>query len=168
MSRVAVAVQALSFYSEIAEKNHRGLVPMVFLSSAMPYKAGDIAGFVPKDARAMHVAGQAEPILPEGVKVPAAEPERSGVPAAEAEEIIRLNAIDVSPAIFAEDPLSQVAKAAEIKNLGKKATKPTPEQAVEIINAELKRREDYAETNRQRTLATNGVVSSASGLPVAA
>ena len=51
----------IDHYTDMAAKNHRGLVPMVFMQASLPYAAGAVAGFMPDQAKALHDAGTAVP-----------------------------------------------------------------------------------------------------------
>lgn len=137
-----IVIHELSYYQELAAENHRGLVPMLFLQNAMPNVIGDIAGFLPKDARAMHAAGQAKPYLLEFEQEVRSVPRLSALSAStpSAQEIERLNAIEITPAIFAESKLAVIAAAKQIKGIPQRQGGINHDLAVEIIRAELSRR----------------------------
>lgn len=134
-----IVVNDPAWYHEVAKQNHRGLVPMQFLEHAMPYVAGDIAGFPPKDARAMHGAGQAVPYFPDELDRPADRPSQQ-VSATDPAEIARLSAIEVTPAIFAEGKLAQIGLAKKILNVPQNTGGIDSARAAEVIRAELARR----------------------------
>lgn len=151
-----IQIQELSWYEKLAQRNHRGLVAMTFLVNAMPYRVGEVAGFVPSQARAMHAVGDAVPYFKEGEALPAVQDTgiRASETAERSAEIERLNGIELSAAIYAEDKLAQIAMAKRIKGVDPKS-KMTLEEATEIIRVELTRREAA-----EQAAATGGALTS--------
>jgi hypothetical protein len=166
-------IHELAFYEALAADNHRGLVPMLLLENAMPYVIGDIAGFVPKDARAMHGKGQAKPAVEldgefedfRGIGTGETALERQTLSAADIE---RLDALEVSPTIFAERALQRIALAKKIKGLPQQQGGITGPIADDIIRAELSRRgqslsTDDATRGEALQQRTGGAVTSDNG-----
>jgi hypothetical protein len=169
-----IVIRELAYYEALAAENHRGLVAMTFQENAMPWLVGDTAGFTPRDARAMHGKGQAVPAVElEQTEDHFASLSRTGGTAMErqalaGDEIERLNGIDVSPTIFAETKLAQIALAKRIKGLGQREGGINGEMAAEIIRAELSRRgqslsTDDATRGEALQQRTGGALTSESG-----
>lgn len=154
-----IVIRELAYYVELASKNHRGLVPMQFHENAMPYVIGDIAGFKPADARAMHGQGQAVPYFKPGADRPA-EPVRPVDPVpAGAMETARLDALDVTADAFKESKLTRIALAKKILNVPQNTGGIGTDRADEIIRQELERRG----TPYQPQDETGGALTSANG-----
>jgi hypothetical protein len=169
-------IRDLEFYLELAKRNHRGLVPMIFEVNAMPYVIGDIAGFPPKDARAMHGQGQAKPYFDEaeGLEDDDYRPSYNRGSALDsqalsADEISRLDALEVAPTIFAEGKLQRIALAKQIKGIPPRSGGVNADMADDIIRAELSRRGQSLSTDdavRGEAVAqrTGNAITSESGL----
>lgn len=151
-----IVIHELAYYTALAAQNHRGLVAMEFRQHAMPYVIGDIAGFLPADARAMHGQGQAVPYFSPDAERPADLPvRRTEAPRQDAIEIARLDAIEVSPTIFAESKLTRIALAKKLLNLPQNTGGIQTDRADEVIRKELIRRGSPATDETGGALTSN-------------
>lgn len=135
-----LVIHELAYYEALAAENHRGLVAMLFQENAMPYVVGDVAGFPPRNARAMHAQGQAVPYFADDADRPADMPVQRAAAPSNAAEIARLDALDVSLDIFEESKLAWIALAKKILNVHQNTGGITATKADAVIRAELARR----------------------------
>ena len=142
----------LRHYEEMARKNHRGLVPMVFAETTLPYTIGEIAGFRPAAAKKLHDDGTAVPH--ESVYRSGSLPEkRAGAGLVnETEDEARRSAVEIPDNVLDAHGLKRMALAKKIAG----RDPATWEEADEIIKAEQSRRAALAER-------TGGAVTSESG-----
>lgn len=116
-----------------------GLVPMRFLRGTITDRPGDIAGFSPESAMAMHSQGLAEPLKGEG-KAPAAAKKSGPVTSASATgeeaDFARRTAIVIPEDWMGQHHLPKIQMAKEIS--GEAVT--TKVDAEAVIQAELDRR----------------------------
>jgi hypothetical protein len=118
--------------------NARGLVAMRISRPFAPYNRGDIAGFNHELAARLFVRKEGVPVNEKGeeIKIDSPPPEPKAVPRHAVE--IPLNWTDLHH-------LQRVQLAKQL--VGDRERKLSAEEAAEIIEAELKRREDDAEQN---------------------
>lgn len=152
----------IDHYVSMANKNHRGLVPMVFAKTVLPYAQGDVAGFRPEEAKALHDDGTAVPHS--SVYEAGAVETKAGasvlVDASEDER--RRSAVALGDEPLAAHQLDRIklAKALEGGDVS------SPEAADAIITAELDRRNLVRPTPDQRaSLAVASAINPASGAP---
>ena len=143
----------LRHYIDMAAKNHRGLIPMVFAKTILPYAQGAIAGFRPEEAKALHDDGIAVPH--QSVYEAGAVETKAGASAVvdATEDDRRRSAVDLG-----DDPLSahqldriKMAQALSGADVG------SPEAADTIIKGEIERRQLTRPTPDQ--LASNAVAT---------
>lgn len=148
----------LRHYEEMARQNHRGLVPMVFAETTLPYLIGEVAGFKPAAAKKLHDDGTAVPH--ESVYRSGSLPEKQAGAGLvnETEDETRRSAVVIPDGVLEDHGLKRMALA---KKIAGRDPGSWPE-ADEIIKAEQARRAALAER-------TGGAVTSESGLqaPVA-
>lgn len=148
----------LRHYEEMARKNYRGLVPMVFAETTLPYTIGEIAGFRPAAAKKLHDDGTAVPH--ESVYRSGSLPEKEAGTGLvdETQDEARRSAVEIPADVLEAHGLKRMALAKKIAG----RDPATWEEADAIIKAEQQRRAAMVER-------TGGGVTSESGLlgPVA-
>ncbi|WP_342163057.1 hypothetical protein [Methylobacterium sp. SD21] len=131
----------LRHYEDMARKNHRGLVPMVFAETTLPYALGEIAGFRPAAAKKLHDDGTAVPH--ESVYRSGSLPEKqvgAGL-VDETEDEARRSAVEIPGDVLEAHGLKRMALAKKIAG----RDPGTYDEADEIIRAEQQRRSALAE-----------------------
>lgn len=126
----------LSHFHEMAKQNHRGLVPMAFIEAAMPHAVGDVAGYKPLEAKALHDRGIAVPHDSVYDRGDIAERRDASVVIPETEDELRRSQVDLGDEPLDRHHLQRIKLAAQIA--GHEVSKA--DEADEIIRAEIARR----------------------------
>lgn len=131
----------LRHYEEMARGNHRGLVPMTFAETALPYALGETAGFKPTAAKKLHDDGTAVPhesVYRAGSLV---EKETGAGLTDETADEARRSAVPIPGDALEQHGLSRMSLAKKITGQDPK----TYDEADEMIRAEQQRRTVLAE-----------------------
>lgn len=126
----------LSHFHDMAKQNHRGLVPMEFIEAAMPHAIGDVAGYKPHEAKALHDRGIAVPHGSVYDRGDIAERRDASVVVPETDDELRRSQVDLGDDPMGQHHLQRIKLAAEIA--GRDVS--TKADADEIIQAEIARR----------------------------
>ena len=126
----------LRHYEEMARGNHRGLVPMVFAETTLPFTIGEIAGFKPAEAKKLHDDGTAVPH--ESVYRSGSLPEKEAGAGLvdETQDEARRSAVEIPADVLEAHGLKRMALAKKIAG----RDPATWEEADAIIKAEQQRR----------------------------
>jgi hypothetical protein len=126
----------LSHFHDMAKQNHRGLVPMEFIEPAMPHGVGDVAGYKPAEAKALHDRGIAVPHDSVYDRGDLAERRDASVVVPETDDELRRSQVDLGEGPLERHHLQKIKLAAQIA--GRDVSKA--DEADEIIRAEIARR----------------------------
>lgn len=145
-------------YEDMARKNHRGLVPMVFAETTLPFGIGEVAGFRPAAAKKLHDDGTAVPHESVYRSGSLTQKEAGAGLINETEDEARRSAVDIPADVLDAHGLKRMALAKKIAG----RDPATWDEADAIIKSEQQRRAAMVER-------TGGAVTSESGLqaPVA-
>ncbi|MCJ2019460.1 hypothetical protein MKK84_18795 [Methylobacterium sp. E-065] len=126
----------LSHFHDMGKQNHRGLVPMEFIEPAMPHAVGDVAGYKPAEAKALHDRGIAVPHGSVYDRGDVAERRDASQVVPETDDELRRSQVDLGDEPLGRHHLQRIKLAAEIA--GRDVS--TKDDADEIIRAEIARR----------------------------